>query len=242
MSRVLQPAHSEGGSHGRCSVAYPHPSNYPPYSDGSMTIDTDYFQPTIISQSPYHLGQSLPNPPLEQYLHSPHAVSALPFSPSPPTNSLHPAALFSNFKFEDDQPGPSLSFSPPYPAAVQESPKNASSGKAPTTAKSKLTRKMSMHDAAHMSNHMKASNYGRPATMHGHGHTRAASQDDVFGPNAMPGGPSGDRYSSISPPGYSLTPHYAGGIPRGDSWNGNGTAGMLGGSYNASLEHAIMDR
>ena len=102
-----------------------------------------------------------------------------------------------------------------------------------------------MHDAAHVPSHMKGVNYGRPATMHGHGNARAQSQDDVFGSNGMSGegrSMSGDRFASISPPGYSITPNHASGILRNASWNGNGSAAMLGGSSDANMEHAIMDR
>ncbi|WVR04808.1 hypothetical protein IAU60_001820 [Kwoniella sp. DSM 27419] len=215
------------------------PSLHRPFSDGSMTVETEFLaslmsgaQPhhSISSASPFAFSSSLPiqNHTFDYGMTSPMTGSV---------DRFHPAAIFTAMKFGHDNPEPPVNLPESQRSRSQSSSRSSHIGKAPSS-RSRSSRK-SMNDVR-----------PAPGTIQPRGRSTQVGRAHSFSGQAARGSSQtgakmslgigldthveGEQTDSISPPDYGLPGSFAMTIGQNDqdgaSWGSSSIPSMLPGS------------
>ncbi|WRT64567.1 uncharacterized protein IL334_001499 [Kwoniella shivajii] len=234
------------------------PSMHRPFSDGSMTVDTNILT-SLMSGSPHHIPMNMASPfsfssslPTTQ----PHTFDYSMNSPtSTSADRFHPASIFSAMKFGHDNPEPPINIvetaNTEERSRSQSSSRSSHIGKAPSS-RSRSGRK-SMNDVRPPSGSIqprgRSAAPGRAQSFSGQ--VRGSSQN---GGKPMGLGMGldthveGEQTDSISPPDFGLPGTFGMSIPRNDhdaiSWGSGSLPSMIPGSigsFGENLDDAIID-
>jgi len=227
----------------------PHrPSFNRPFSDGSMTIETDMLTSLdnsthLAMTSPFSLPQSLPNQPTFNHHFDIHPLS--------PHAELHGFNTF-HFGQSTDNPEPPIRAPAARSVSASRSPQN---GKAPAS-RHRPARKLSLSDARpHQAGNQqrgRSITSARPTTAQNH--PRTMSHSDAFNRRLGLGigldtHMEGERTDSITPPEYGTGGHFGFTVSQGHSggpasWSSSTPSLVPGcfGSFTGNNDEAIADR
>ncbi|OCF33840.1 hypothetical protein I317_01332 [Kwoniella heveanensis CBS 569] len=236
----------------------PHrPQIHRPFSDGSMTVETDFLA-SLMSSSPqtnpltmassFSFSSSLP-----AQTHTFDYSIASPLSSS--ADRFHPAAMFNALKFGHDNPEPPVNL-PNEPETQERSRSQSSSrssniGKAPSS-RSRSARK-SMNDArpplGSIQPRGRSTQVNRAQSFSGHARGSSQSGGKPMGLGiGLDTHVEGEQTDSISPPDFGLNGTFAMAIPRTDndgaSWGSGSIPSMIPGSIGSfvdTADEAIID-